>query len=218
MRRFAPLLARLAAAANTARVPTAAKKRINIDIDGRLLSLDALWLRDACACARCVHPSTQQKLFQTTDLDDGVAAAHVERGADGALRVDWADGHASAYPPGFLAQYATARSRVRARFNDPPQVLWDGARMRADALTVDHAEYMGDDRALLGAVRQLARYGLVFVKNVPATEGAVAGLAERIGNLKNTFYGPTWDVKSIKNSKNIACVSPAAAARARAPD
>lgn len=52
-------------------------------------------------------------------------------------------------------------------------------------------------------------YGLLFVTNVP-TEGTtndaceLRTLATRFGEIRETFYGQTWDVKNVPNSKNIA--------------
>lgn len=73
---------------------------------------------------------------------------------------------------------------------------------------VEYDKYMKSDSALLGALRMLRSHGLVFIRGIPDDSDAVEGLAERIGNLKHTFYGKTWDVKSIKDSKNIAYDTP----------
>jgi len=50
----------------------------------------------------------------------------------------------------------------------------------------------------------LHRDGLIFITEVEADEQAVARMAERIGPLRNTFYGSTWDVRSVADSKNVA--------------
>lgn len=80
--------------------------------------------------------------------------------------------------------------------------------MAQDVLWIDYAEYMASDTTLFEAVRHLTLYGLLFLRGVPETPGqdAVEGIAERIGNIKSTFYGKTWDVRSVPDSKNIACV------------
>lgn len=81
--------------------------------------------------------------------------------------------------------------------------------MERNVLWVTYADYMSSDEALYSAVRQLVQYGLMFISEIPSSAGenAVEGIAERIGNLKTTFYGKTWDVKSIADSKNIAYTS-----------
>ena len=78
--------------------------------------------------------------------------------------------------------------------------------MHNDVLWVDYEEYMSSEETLFKFVQHLSLYGLAFLRNVPEgkKQNAVAELAERIGNLKTTFYGATWDVKSEEKSKNIA--------------
>lgn len=82
--------------------------------------------------------------------------------------------------------------------------------MARDVLWIDYSDYMTSDAKLFEAVRHLTLYGLLFLRGVPETpeQDAVEGIAERIGNIKNTFYGKTWDVQSVQDSKNIASAPP----------
>jgi len=62
---------------------------------------------------------------------------------------------------------------------------------------------------MLTAIMQLERYGLAFVTGVPTHETStetceLRKLAEMFGEIRNTFYGELWDVKNIRNSRNIA--------------
>jgi gamma-butyrobetaine dioxygenase len=193
--------------------PAKGKKRLNLELDGSFITFDYLFLRDACSCPQCVHPSTRQKLFQTTDIPYDVHPAVIETLGDGTLRIQWADDiqtasdatHESYYSPDFLRRYSTLRNRVRSRFNDQRQILWAGKQMERHVLWVDYSDYMCNDNTLFRAMKQLSSYGLMFIRGIPeAQKDAIEGVAERIGNLKTTFYGKTWDVKSAKDSKNIA--------------
>jgi len=205
-----PALRRIA---STPTVTVPALKRLNVELDGQFVSFDQLFLRDACSCPHCIHPSTQQKLFQTTDIPYDVRADFTETLSDGSLRVRWKNDipipgvevHESIYTPDFLRRYSTLRNRVRARLNDQRQILWDRKKMESDVLYINYSDYMSSDEALFRAIKQLSLYGLMFIRGVPEGQhDAIEGMAERIGNLKNTFYGKTWDVKSVEESKNIA--------------
>jgi len=62
---------------------------------------------------------------------------------------------------------------------------------------------------LLAAITQLSQFGLLFVTDVPNIETSsqaceVRKLAQLFGEIRDTFYGELWDVKNIRNSKNIA--------------
>jgi hypothetical protein len=174
-------------------------------------SLPFAWLRDACPCPRCVHPSTRQKLFATSDLPPDIAPLSATNAAavrENALHVQWSDGHASAYPLPFLEWYATEES-TQVFHHDVVPVPWDTAGVRASpTLFTDYAA-LATSEGRLAAYEQVVRYGLLFVRGVPTAETNDAScelrtLAGRFGEIRRTFYGETWDVQSVKESKNIA--------------
>ena len=79
--------------------------------------------------------------------------------------------------------------------------------MRENLLRVDYETFLQDEVLLHQVLMQLHLYGLALFVNVPSkkTEGMeVTNLATRFGEVKQTFYGKTWDVKSVPQSKNIA--------------
>lgn len=52
--------------------------------------------------------------------------------------------------------------------------------------------------------KNLAAAGILFLTNVPTDETAVEAIAEKLGPIKNTFYGKTWDVKDKPMAENVA--------------
>ena len=103
--------------------------------------------------------------------------------------------------------YCNKERDRRFRAPLPRQVYWDGDMMRANVLRVDYNTFLKDDEMLHRVLKQLHLYGLAYFVNVPSinTDGAeISALASRIGEIKQTFYGKTWDVKSVPQSKNIA--------------
>ncbi len=69
---------------------------------------------------------------------------------------------------------------------------------------VVYSDYMRSDVVLYRTLDQLNKYGLVFLKDCPNSEKAVERIISRIGTLRDSFYGRTWDVKSKPDAKNIA--------------
>lgn len=220
-----PLLQRSARTNRVANLPSAPLrktaphstlgKRINLTLNGKFLAYDNVFLRDACTCPRCVHPSTQQKLFRTADIPLDISPTAAETLPDGSVRITWkqrltgepAEPHVSLYSREFLSKSRNLRERIRGSYNDQSRELWDRATMQKKNKWMDYNEYMtGGEPVLFSAVKQLEKFGLLFIRNIPDNPDAVEGIAERIGNLKDTFYGKTWDVKSLPDSKNIACV------------
>ena len=95
------------------------------------------------------------------------------------------------------------KHRAETRMNHPA-VLWDEKLMKEKVLWLDYEEYSKTEEGLLKALKHLQDYGLVFVRGVPTEDQEVVKVAERIGHLRETFYGRTWDVKSVPDAKNIA--------------
>ncbi|KAG0259345.1 hypothetical protein DFQ27_004116 [Actinomortierella ambigua] len=183
--------------------------------------LDALWLRDNCPCEECIHPSTRQKLHASTQVPLDISVSSWEVQPEGLALTwskgledvgDWEDpakgqpGHRSFYPwEMILGSYGGTPEEHRAtsRMNHAPK-LWDTVTMEKQVLWLDYKEYMETSQGLLKAVKHLQDYGLFFLKNMPTNDDEIATAAERIGHLRHTFYGRTWDVKSVPNAKNIA--------------
>ena len=62
---------------------------------------------------------------------------------------------------------------------------------------------------LLKVLEQLQINGIVLLEGVPTDSTADQSCTLRkimgyIGEIRNTFYGETWDVKSMENSRNVA--------------
>lgn len=76
----------------------------------------------------------------------------------------------------------------------PSQELWTTRPL--DLPDYDYKAYMEDDSLLYDVVTQLRVQGLAFVNNIPGLESSLATIATRMGPIKDTFYGQTWDGES----------------------
>ncbi|KAH9988247.1 hypothetical protein BJV74DRAFT_839630 [Russula compacta] len=170
------------------------------------------WLRDACRCPSCIHPSTQQKLHRTSDIPASIAPESVETTDDG-IHISWAgaDGHRSFFPKASLAVHANAIA-LRSHHNDVPTTPWPTASALLAASGGD-LEVPYDDlatpRGLLRAITQLQRMGILFLRGVSCTDKSdsdceVRKLAARFAEIRDTFYGAVWNVKNAVSSRNIA--------------
>lgn len=181
---------------------------------GSFQSFDPIFVRDSCSCRRCVDPSTTQKTFETANIPGNIRAEHVDVQADGRAYITWEpdvpgfENHVSIYEASFGIRNANLESRLEATYNVPgPRIAWRRNTVIQNRLSVQYNEFMAQDRILLSSLDQLYRYGLLFISSVPSHSGSVSSLARRIGPLKSTLYGPTWDVKSVPSAKNVAYTS-----------
>lgn len=177
---------------------------VQIPIDGETHAFSALLLRDLCECPQCVHESTKQRLFSTADIPRNISGRATSSSDSGreAVGVDW-DIDAPGFQPEHRTEVGINTLRDIASSGVPSgpshdrldnQVLWDAQSYQLP--TLDYESYMHNDAALYQAIRQLRTHGLIFIENVPGVEQSVSAIAERIGPVKDTFYGHTWDGKS----------------------
>ena len=191
---------------------------IKVERSGHLLSgtsVDYFFLRDSCQCSSCVNSSTRQKLFETAQIPLNLSVKDHRWTTDGALEIWWENdipcfkNHHSCFTPEFLQRAQTIEKRVAASGNSWKHVAWDRRTLEqeAHALTFEYEDYMRHDGTLRDLIFRLHEFGLAFVKDVPSDQEAIRGLARKIGPLKQTFYGETWDVKSQASPINVAYTS-----------
>lgn len=192
--------------------PVAIQNGVPLEINGYAHHFTPIFLRDLCRCPRCIDLSTRQKLYSTTDIPHNILAEQYSV-SPRSVTVKWTNDvpgygpdHTTELPLDLLSRFVTTGT-TSLPFETPQRSLWTAQAYRQETHDFDYESYMNDDAALLKALNQLHSHGLLFVTGVPKDERSVQGLAERIGPLKTTFYGPTWDVRSVPQAINVAYTS-----------
>lgn len=185
--------------------------------------IPAAWLRDHCECAKCIDPVSKQKLH-TSGSVIGAEAIDASEDTD-EIGITWneRDNHKSIFKKGWLFEALPDLQGESEKFLDKyartvqstPMVSSFSDQLTWDNLSANKIVYLSkmhdlvklkNDRACLQEfVMQLKQYGIGFIKHVPADE--FVETLQMFGALRETFYGLTWDVKSIANAKNIAYTS-----------
>jgi gamma-butyrobetaine dioxygenase len=176
--------------------------------DGVKRDFHLTWLRDHCPCPSCIHPATRQKLHSSghVSLHQTITSAKI---SGEQLKVNWApgsvetakdspNGHTSSYCLNFLKDF---NPRVSHSLK---HILWEHADFERAQQKVAYKDLMGSDDAFKIILKQLKDYGLAFVKDVPREITQVETLAEKFGPIRNTFYGKSWNVRSVPDARNIA--------------
>ncbi|TPX62979.1 hypothetical protein PhCBS80983_g00136 [Powellomyces hirtus] len=116
------------------------------------------------------------------------------------------DPHDSVYDISWLQQNDPASVTLRRDGLLKP-VLWEADLYSKNKRDVNYDDFMRSDDGLRKALEELRDYGLVFIRKVPTNDTEVERIAERFGCIRNTFYGTSWNVKSMPDAKNIAYTS-----------
>ncbi|KAK7527618.1 uncharacterized protein IWZ02DRAFT_496580 [Phyllosticta citriasiana] len=164
-----------------------------------------------CACPQCVDPSSSQKSYHTTDIPENIKPkAQLSKEDSRVIEIkwendipDWSNDHVTQ----FYRNNVEAKDTIYHPIAPVERRIWNAKNVQQVSKKeafIDFNEYVHDDKTLHKALEQIGRWGIVFLENVPDSEKAIEKITGRIGLLKETFYGRTWDVKSMPQAKNIA--------------
>lgn len=199
---------------NVGQVDGQPAKHVSVNIDGKPKIFDTAFLRDSCTCPLCQDADSKQKLFQTSDIPEDLEGSYKsvqdeEKGLS--MELEWKSDvkgygpeHRTRHSIDWLRRALNTELEIRGGVRHDDRVMWGRAKIAKDNKWVNYNEYMNSDEALFSALTHLNQYGLLFLRNVPDSETSVVDLASRIGTLKDTFYGRTWDVRSKPKAENIA--------------
>ena len=183
--------------------------------DGLLSRFHYPWLRDNCQCAECVHPTSQQKfasIKSKIDVDLVPKEVSVVNVASGLrLEVKWVgEDHTSTFPMKWLYDNCYSPQSLLQRKLPEKPVLWTRNILEKNFPECTYEKFMGQDSVLTSILNNVSDYGIAFIRDTPRPKGderEVTKIAERIGPIRNTFYGRSWDVISKPEAENIAYTS-----------
>lgn len=184
-------------------------------------------LRDGCQCPQCVDGSSGQKSFASSQISPRIKIKDVESTAQGLtvftdgdlshsnsdqhdISIPWKWIESVVLPPGDDAlrlRTSPTMGLLRARFGVEH---WDASSIATKVRKIDYSKYMdetGEQEALWDVIRDLVRYGLVFLKNVPRDDSAIVAITTRLASIRETFYGRTFDVRAKPDAENVAYTS-----------
>lgn len=177
------------------------------------LRIPTSWLRDACSCPTCVNPDSGQKTFGSVDVENYPIIEMATRTMQSGLRVLWRNGglrrgnihegspHESIYSWEFLASLAAGIPSDFTRYRQWHHE-WMGKNF--DPHVVSYGAWVAQGEAFEDALLALDSTGILFIKGVPSNESSVESVATTVGNMYETFYGRTWDVRSKPRAENVA--------------
>ena len=151
-----------------------------------------IWLRDSCLCSHCFHAQTNQRLVDTLQLPLDVKPKEVSL-SDSGLQIQWQDGHKSVYPMKWLMKNSYEHGEVvePKRGADDEPLVW-GNEVALNPPCVEFDAVMNSDRAVLDWLEKIEKYGFCFVEETPLEPDLSKQLMERVGVIRNTFYGAFW--------------------------
>lgn len=171
------------------------------------LKLPFAYLRDACICPSCKDPLNKSRSFRTSDIPKDIRPKWVRWGGSD-LSIRWTNDipgspsdHTSVWSYDFLKQ--PIADPHDQRFSNAP-LIWSNQKMTSHQHWVSFKDYVNNDFEFSAAMYNLKRMGLIFLKDIPNSREMLEKIATRMGPLRNTFYGSTFDVRTVPKANNVA--------------
>jgi len=171
--------------------------------DGTKTTFPAIFLRDNCATG--FHPQTLERQFDLTSVPIDIEIAGISVDSE-TLVVSWkGEDLVSRFPASWLAA-----NRPGQRFEDPaavPPAIWRSNLTKNDLPRAAAADLLGSDNILLEFLVEAKRTGLAIVDGMADDVDAGMTVARRIGFLRETNFGVTFEVMSKPDPNNLAYTS-----------
>ena len=167
--------------------------------DGRLAYFNYHWLRDNCPTS--FGASTRERSFDIFALDRAPKASDA-RIEDGTLAIRWRDeDHETRLPVSLLAEYADGCPRKDPA--DLPRRAW----YAGDFGTIQRfsrPDLMADQRAVTAWIEALLCDGFAIVTDMPDSDDGLTETARLLGEIRPTFFGAYFDVRTKIDPTNTA--------------
>ncbi len=137
--------------------------------------------------------ATREQLIDPAELSSDEAIELVMVSNDGALQVVFVGSGPAEFHPGWLRHVADDQHRAHSWLPEP--VSWTPDTF-TEPPTHDGSVVLDDDAVFGAWLDDLVRFGIARLRGCPTDEGFNAILAEKIGAVRDTNFGPFWDVKA----------------------
>jgi len=162
--------------------------------DGIELAAYDLWLRENFVGTGAINPDTREGTVDPAELGDDIGVASARLDDEGALVVTFSpEGLEARYHPGWLRHIADGRHRADSWLPEPEP--WTANEL-SEPPTHDGADVLEDAAVRRRFVNDLLCRGIARLENLPTDPDFGLRLGRSIGAIRETNFGPIWDVRA----------------------
>ena len=172
--------------------------------DGRQSRLAAIWLRDHCQSPQSRDPSSGQRLINITDIPGDICIAAVSR-AEESLIIEFSpDTHRSEYAIDWLFHNCYCLNSQLDNRSEAAKKLWQGNSFVKGLPRYDYQQFCKSATEKATALQSANDYGFVLLSDVPCESGQVLKVIAEFGYVRETNYGPFFEVRTEIKPNNLA--------------
>ena len=172
--------------------------------DGRRSRLAAIWLRDHCQMAECRDPQSGQRLLNITDIPEAISIKSVTQKDDKLIILFSPEAHVSEFPGQWLRENCYCLNQQANDRSENSKQLWHGNSFDVGLPRHDYQSFCQSTKHKSAALKAVKDYGFVLLDNVPCDDGQVLEVISKFSYVRETNYGPLFNVRAEVNANNLA--------------
>lgn len=166
-----------------------------------------VWLRDNCQCPSCFLQSAKARKLPIENLDVNTGLDKVNLYNGKKVIITWPDEHQSEFDAEWLKKRCfskEARADMQEELFLADHEYW-GSDLKIP--TLSYEDVLRCDQTAFKWLCTLKKLGIVLLEGAPVRQGELVTLGKRIGYMRHTFYGYTWQVQDKVDANNVAYTS-----------
>ncbi|KAM5138556.1 gamma-butyrobetaine dioxygenase [Mantella aurantiaca] len=166
-----------------------------------------VWLRDNCQCPKCFLQSAKARKLPIENLDVNTGLEKVNLYNGKKVFITWPDEHHSEFDAEWLKKRCfskEAQAEMQEELFLPEHDYWDS---NLKISTLSYEDVLRCDQTAYKWLCTLRKLGIVILEGAPIRQGELVTLGKRIGYMRHTFYGYTWQVQDKVDANNVAYTS-----------
>ena len=167
---------------------------------GQKKEIHPFWLRERVNGEKFVDKSTQQRLFDPTQLQENIQIKNLSLCND-FLEVNFNDGASTKIAVIDIFKEFSSINEIK----QIEKMKWDSSFSEQNTFEFD--ENLSETDEMYKALINFYQYGFVIFKNVPTNDNFIVKFANSIGSVRRTNFGEFFNVQSKPNPNDLAYTS-----------
>ena len=174
--------------------------KVFFESKGLKKEIHPFWLRERVNGEKFVDKSTQQRLFDPTQLQENIQIKDLSLCND-FLEVNFNDGASTKIAVIDIFKEFSSINEIK----QIEKIKWDSSFSEQNTFEFD--ENLFETEEMYKALINFYQYGFVIFKNVPTKDNFIVKFANSIGSVRRTNFGEFFNVQSKLNPNDLAYTS-----------
>ena len=174
--------------------------KVFFESKGLKKEIHPFWLRERVNGEKFVDKSTQQRLFDPTQLQKNIKIKDLSLCND-FLEVNFNDGASTKIAVIDIFKEFSSINEIK----QIEKIKWDSSFNELNTYEFD--ENLFETEEMYKALINFYKYGFVIFKNVPTKDNFIVKFANSIGSVRRTNFGEFFNVQSKPNPNDLAYTS-----------